>query len=116
MGIIVFVASPVYTYREHEGMMLEGMMLEKSLSLEFLANSHKEAIDKAIAWAKDRYENYIKDSYKESFFSSIKVYTKEIGFIDEDGTGHTKNHMFFFEWKHDWPGTLEQYVAKAIWR
>jgi hypothetical protein len=106
--VLVFVASPAYAYREKDGE-FAGQMLEKQMDQEFIADSYGEAVKHAIAWAHNRFEAIIKDWYNESFFSSIKVYVKSIGRSQENGQLDTHNHGCFFEWKYDWPGTLEEY-------
>lgn len=108
--IYVFESAPAYAYRETEGKSA-GQMFETSLRKQFLADSQYEAVVKAVAWAKERYESYMKDAYNKCFFSSIKVYLKSIGRIDENGkTLDGNNGVCLFEWKYDWPGTLDSYI------
>jgi len=108
--IYVFESSPAYAYRETGGN-FAGQMLETSLRKQFLADSRYEAVVKAVAWAKERYKNYMKDAYNQSFFSSIKVYIKSIGRIDENGNAlDGSTGVLLFEWKYDWPGTLDSYI------
>ena len=111
-NVFVFSAHSAFAYRETEGEH-KGMMLETSLSFQFTAPSYSDAIDSAIRWANNRFENVIKDSYSEAVLSSLKVRAVQIGPIDENGGGLPSSLGTFFEWKYDWPGTLEQYVASA---
>ncbi len=113
-SIYVYVASPAFAYREtNKKSDLCGMMLERSLSFEFITSSYSEAIDKAIAWSKNRFETVIKDYYDESFFSSLKIHIREISAIEEDGSSNGGSRGTCFEWKYDWPGTLEDWVKRA---
>ena len=100
----VFNARPAYAYKSEEDAdpnSNTSMILEKHLSQIFIADSYLEAVKIAVAWSKDRFEQVIKDSYKDSFFSSLKVSTKCIAKGKKDGSINTRNGMTFFEWKHD---------------
>ena len=101
----VFNARPAYAYREETGD-YAGMMVERHLDQLFIADSYLDAVKIAIAWSKDRFEQVIKDSHTDSFFSSLKVSTKCIAKGKEDGSIDTRNGMTFFEWKYD-TGNLE---------
>jgi hypothetical protein len=114
--IYVFESFPAYAYKETvkaEGGQerVTGQMFETSLRKQFLADSRYEAVINAVAWAEERYKNYIKYAYNQCFFSSIKVYIKSIGRLKENGESIDGNTgICLFEWKYDWPGTLASYI------
>jgi hypothetical protein len=103
-GVIVCTARPAYAYRDDDG-----TMVEHHLDQEFIADTYLAGLDGAIAWARCRYESYMKDAYPESFLSSLKVSTKFIGRISAEGISSTRSQGVFFEWKYDFPGTLDVY-------
>ncbi len=100
--IVIFIASPAYAYRETEGN-LAGEMLEKHLDHTFIADTKEEAIRKAVAWARNRFDNYIADTYNQSFFSSLKVRIGSLGRVDDKGEAGGHTGYTFFEWKFDYP-------------
>jgi len=106
-SIQVYVAAPAWVYKDN------GESLEHSLSIEFLSDSDFGAVEEAIKWALERHEAIMKDYGGGAFFSSIKVYTKAISEPDDTGYIRTVTTGQLFEWKYDWPGTIEQYVEAA---
>jgi len=105
-AIQVYVAAPAWVYTD------AGEQMETKLEIEFLANSDLEAVEAAIKWARNRHEAIMKDYGGGAFFGSIKVYTKQISELQEDGFISVATGMIF-EWKYDWPGTIEDWVATA---
>jgi gamma-glutamylcyclotransferase (GGCT)/AIG2-like uncharacterized protein YtfP len=92
-----------YAYR-HE----DGEMMERSLTHKFIADNYYEAVVAAMKWAKDRFKTIIKDSYKESFISSLTLGEYLISQLPSSyGIGHAGA---FFQWKYDWPGTFEDWL------
>jgi hypothetical protein len=112
-GLYVYDAVPAYAYRETEGKNA-GMMFETKCPHTFVAQTNGEAVQKAIAHAKERYEQYFKDAYKDCFLSSIKVWLKYIGPIKDNGEGTSRNVGVIFEWKHDYPDTIESYTEAYL--
>ena len=104
-SIKVYIVSVSFPYQDKE----EGMV-ERSLQQEFLADNDSQAIDVGIAWAYNRYKQVIKDYYDKSIIGCIKVGTKAIGRGEKNGFINTHSEGRFFEWKCDWPGTLEQWA------
>lgn len=80
----------------------------------FTAENEVDAVDSAIRWSKRTLEHTVKDwdGHPDSFIGCIKVYPKVVGEIDKDGVNTNRFGLSFFEWKYDWPGTLENYVEK----
>jgi len=111
-GILVVRVRPAYAYRETEGP-LSGMMVETHLDQEFLAGTYLEGLDGAIAWARERERVSMSELYPGSFLSSIKVSLKYIGRVDTEGVCSTRSTGVFFEWKYDFPGTLDG--SRGMW-
>jgi len=103
----VYVASPAYVFpcgQEYR---------ETHLSIEFVADSPHEAIKQAREWSLNRLEAVMKAMYPGCFLGSLKVYGKRIGRSCADGWIGTYTQGCIFEWKHDWPGTFEQWMESA---
>jgi len=64
--------------------------------------------EQTIWWSDDRMCHWFFD------FSVDGIWISQTHINNELTEGNTRNNMFFFEWKYDWPGTLEQYVDKTI--
>jgi len=105
----VYYVKASYPYYDKE----QGMMVETSLTQEFIAADKKHAIDVGVAWAKNRFENVFKDFYSKSCLGSVKIGNKSIGYGLQDGTIDTFVCPYFFEWKYDYPGTLEDWIQDA---
>jgi hypothetical protein len=88
----------------------EGMR-EKSMTQYFIADNHYQAVVTAVAWAKGRFEAVIKDSYTDASIGSIKVGEYFIGELQPDNSISSGFALPFFEWKRDFPGTLEQWMS-----
>jgi hypothetical protein len=88
----------------------EGMR-ERQMTLLFVADNHYQALVSAAAWAKDRFEQVIKDSYKNASIGSLKVSEYFIGEIASSGRSTTGYGLPFIEWKCDFPTSLEQHIA-----
>ena len=90
-------------------------MRETHLDTRFLAHSYGKAVEDAVAHAHERYENYFKHpSYKDSFLSSIKVYLNIIQPMNDDGSTNGSSAGCFFEWKYDWPCSLDEAVESYL--
>ena len=111
--IIIFVASPAYCYKEEKNIFTD-MMLERHLDQLFIADSYGEAVQQSLEYTLNRYEQYFKDAYNECFIGSLKVFTKLIGRQLPDKRFATVSGGCFFEWKYDWPDSLERYVAAYL--
>jgi len=97
---------PAYVYFDKE----QDRHLETHLNQLFISDSYADAVDQGVAWARNRFENVIKDFYEQSVLGSIKISEKIIARPDTNGFIDTRSSFCFFEWKYDWPGTLEGYV------
>jgi hypothetical protein len=82
-------------------------MREKSMTQYFIADNHYQAVVSAVAWAKGRFEAVIKDSYKNASIGSITVGEYFIGDLQPDSRISSGYAGHFFEWKCDFPITLE---------
>jgi gamma-glutamylcyclotransferase (GGCT)/AIG2-like uncharacterized protein YtfP len=90
-----------YAYRSGDG-----EMRETSLTLKFIAENYYEAVVAAMDWAKDRFKT-IKDSYKESFISSLTLGAYFISRLPSSyGIGHAGA---FFQWRYNL-GTFEDWL------
>lgn len=103
--IKVYSAHTSYPYGTDEG------MREMSLTTDYMADNPVDAIRAAIRFADDRVLN-LRDTntYRGLCVGCIKVSEKTIGPIEADGRTTTRTSFPFFEWKFDFPGTLEQHV------
>jgi hypothetical protein len=104
--VLVYVASAAYIFR------VDGEMREQHLDCEFLANSPSLAVRHAAIWARDREKVLAEIDGRE--LSSLKVYTKRIGRLAKDKRFGTRTMMCLFEWKCDFPGTLDQTIESEI--
>jgi len=109
--IAIFSCKGAFIYEIEDGER-QGEMTERSLFSEFIANSYKEAVDNAIKWIKDRYENVFKDHYKNSSIGSLKVSVHCIRRCDKHGRSQSSSTPAFFEWKCDFPYDLEHAKTK----
>ena len=108
--IFIFVATTAYVY-EAEGGPLKGQMVETHHTFRFVAENAYESLRKAVAHTREGYDAYFKDAYKKCAIGSIKVGTECIGNIDlETGRSSSQYYGKFFEWKMDFPDTLDQRV------
>ena len=91
-------------YRTPEG------MRETGLRMLFEAEDEVQAVEQAVDWCHGRVDN-LKDMYDHPSFGAIKVGSYTIGIYDpEKRQFETRRGFPFFEWKCDWPGTLDAYV------
>jgi hypothetical protein len=103
--IKVYSAQTSYPYGSDEG------MRELSLTIDYTASDPVDAIRAAIRFADDRVLNLKgPDIYRGMCVGCIKLSEKTVGPIEADGRTTTRAGFPFFEWKYDYPGTLEQYV------
>ncbi|MDO8604359.1 MAG: hypothetical protein Q7K40_03100 [bacterium] len=82
---------------------------EFSLSAPFLANSYYDAIIKTKDHAMDRLLNLADKTCPDLRLGCIKVSTYNIGHIN-NGLISTAHNIPFFEWKSDYPGSLDDYI------
>lgn len=78
---------------------------ERALFIHFQAKSHKEAVEDAIRFAKNR-----EREFQGWVFSCLKVGRFQPTQIDAEGYYSSPNGFGFFEWKYDWPGTIDERV------
>ncbi len=78
---------------------------EHGLQQLYLAPNEVEAVRMAVAWGQERAKAL------EWFLGCIKVHHYIIHTPEPSGYIRSGAVPFYlFEWKYDWPGTLEQYV------
>jgi hypothetical protein len=78
---------------------------ERASFIHFTAKNHKAAVESAIRFAKDR-----EKVFKDWTFCCLKVGLFVPGPIDPEGRLQPAAGGGFFEWKYDWPGTIEERV------
>ncbi len=83
-------------------------MREHSSHIEFLAKDDRDAIESAARFARNREKAF------EWTFAALKVGRFEPEVIAEDGMFQGSHRGSFFEWKYDWPDTLEQRIEDRI--
>lgn len=79
----------------------------------FLAEDHKAALlamQPLLKWAEKQYAQF----YPGAFVGCIKLHEYFIAPPKADGSCNDTGLVQFFEWKHDWPGTLDDWVATKI--
>ena len=103
-----FQARIGYAYKENEE------IFEKPLITNFLAGNYEIAIRGAVLHAYERYENYLKDSYPLCFLANIKVHLMSMQPIQSDGSILPAVIHKVFEWKHDFPNSLNDHIESAI--
>lgn len=71
----------------------------------------RTAVQDALRWYADR-----KKSFPEAFgkLLCIKAYEYQVHPIDAEGRMPPNTFLPFFEWKCDWPGTVEQYIDMRL--
>lgn len=79
--------------------------LETNLNIEFKAESRKKAVQAAVRFARDR-----RRTFPEWRFCCLKVGPFEPAPITPDGVLVPPRLANFFEWKYDWPGTIEERI------
>jgi hypothetical protein len=79
---------------------------ERSSVIEFKAESQKKAVEAAARFARNR-----ERAFREWTFCCVKVGVFAPAPIAADGALMQSHLPWFFEWKYDWPGTLEERVA-----
>lgn len=80
---------------------------ERASDIIFKAKTRKEAVEAAVRFARNR-----ERAFPEWRFSAIKVGEFTPRPIAADGALFPANGFFFFEWKYDWPGTLEERIEE----
>ena len=110
----VFTSQVSYVYQDRGGEWPgDNGMRETSLNTEFIASDPGEAIDMAVLHAQERLKNCMSEMYEKCSLGCIKVGTKVIARFAPDGATRTRNHAAFFEWKCDYPGTMQDWIDKA---
>lgn len=89
---------------------------EMQLEQHFLAPSNADALRAAVAWAREREKALNLTPGEKHLFSSIRVGSWSILAPEQNGFIKSGYNGYFFEWKIDWPGTLDEYVAMASTR
>ena len=109
INIIYYFQSRIgYAYKENEE------IFEKTLITNFLAENYELAIKMAVRHANERYKNYLKDAYISCFLANIKINLMCMQPIQSDGSILPSFVYNFFEWKCDFPGSLDDYIKTTI--
>ena len=94
----------VYYDKDEQG------MREHTLSKDFLAENHEEALDMAPKWAANRMDNYMRDAYEpQTEIGCITVGERTVERPEENGFIGGGFYQFF-QWKYDYPGTYAEYA------
>lgn len=93
-----------FVYRNNEG-----DLRECSHTSVFEAKDHIDAIQSAVRLAK-----HLDSLIEDEKIGALKVYELYIGPISEKGDLKTRKGINFFEWKYDWPGTLDDWAHSKI--
>lgn len=103
-----YKAIPAFVYFDDQ----HGRMVEHKVPVTYRADTEKEAIQAAARFAEDRYINFFKDDelYPQSKIGSLKVYPIRIGYINQGGHIEPQSDFCIFEWKMDFPCTLDQKI------
>lgn len=84
---------------------------ETSMMIEYLAESDGEALHSAVRFARDRERCFRDNKYS---FSSLKTGRFQPDHIAQGGTFSQPRGWGFFEWKNDWPGSLDERIAAFV--
>jgi hypothetical protein len=86
---------------------------EDSMNVLFTAPDQNAAIKDGVR-AAERIN--FSDLYPDenALLCCVKIYRKYIGPISEDGSSHEITCFPTFEWKYDWPGSLQEHVKMKI--
>lgn len=87
----------------------KGHCLETSLPIEFKAEGWKKAVQDAVRFARNRERNL-----KGWKFVCLKLGEFDPSPIEPDGSFVPSRRANFFEWKYDWPGTLEERIESDL--
>lgn len=106
MPLTVFEISVSFAHSTDEG------MREKTLSALFTAEDEAEALRSGVRFSENRLEALYtgKNSFyndPKAFVCCIKLHPITIGAIDPEGHTSQARGFCIFEWKYDWPGSLE---------
>lgn len=82
---------------------------EKSLNIEFKAKNRKAAVEDAYRFARNREKNL-----EGWILSCLKVGRFKPEPIDQDGYYRSGSWLSFFDWKYDWPGTIEERIESLL--
>lgn len=88
-------------------------MVETSLHQLFIADTFDEALATGVAFAQNRLDEIMKDMYKALGIGCIKIREKFIGRGQPSGMIDTAGTVPFFEWKCDYPGTMQNWIDKC---
>lgn len=106
----VFTTKVSYIYYDGR----DRAMRETPLKIQFIADSHGEALDVASRWADNRFEalmNTYGDDDSKNAIGSITVGVRTVGRARSDGY-IDGGYGQFFEWKYDWPGTRQEWIER----
>ena len=81
---------------------------ETALKVEYTAQSHKEAVKAAVRFGHNRAKEF------GWTFCCVKVGTFNPQPITPEGYYQQAFGGHFFEWKYDWPGTLEDWIEMKL--
>lgn len=84
---------------------------ESSLNMQYVAENLPDAIQAAVRWAYDRKKNFF--TPPKHTLAAVKVWTKVIGPILDTGEALTRHQLPSFEWKYDYPVSLEEAAEEA---
>ena len=96
----------LFCYEVHAYFLQRGEKGEHGMEQLYCAVTDAEAVRAAVAWGNER------ATALGWILGCLKVHHYEIKTPEENGhirSGRVPFHLF--EWKYDWPGTLEQYVT-----
>ncbi len=77
---------------------------ERGLYITYKAKSAHQAVEDAVRFARDREKNL------DLEFAALKVGSYQPAPIEPDGSYIPPGGGGFFEWKWDWPGTLQERI------
>lgn len=69
------------------------------------------AVQDALRWWAHR-QKHLPEHFGTMY--ALKAYEYRIWPINADGSTSPNTSMPFFEWKHDWPGTIQQYMEMKL--
>jgi hypothetical protein len=115
-----FEVEMAYVYRERDG---ERRRFEGSRRHQYLADGWNDILESGVRAAKASYAQIKGFSDDEEWpyheevldFVCVKIFERYIGVVNEDGRcNRTKSTGCLFEWKYDWPCTLDEQLDSKI--
>lgn len=105
--VIMFECNITTVYECDDG------MRESSCSYAFIAENCIEAINSALRVTARADENksniYPKPFYRKPIIGCVVIYKITLFTVDKDGDSNINKHRIF-EWKYDWPGSLNEHA------